>query len=286
MGRGGGGDGLSFSLNWHTSREPLSRPTSIGGEPLSGQTIPREDFRDWINHLRLDAKFRWPPFRAYYRYRSHKYARREPVLGLLRFLADPARASLDIGANLGLHTYLLARHSRTVHAFEPNPIPLRILRKVADKNVEVHPMAVSDRTGEADLTVWKSRKGWTSNGAHLDSRETDHRTVTLKVPCTRLDDLVCGDIGFIKIDVEGHELAVLKGAEHTIHRHRPNVVLENEFVHVGEKMQDVFDLMAGYDYDAFAVFKGVLRNVNGVPAIDFRAGPPLMPKDFVFLPRR
>ena len=107
-------------------------------------TLPRENLRDLINDFRLDVKFRYVPFRGYYRHRSYKYMRRiDPEMGLLKFIVDPKRICLDVGANLGLFTYFLSRYSPHVYAFEPNPIPLRILRYVADKNITVLQMAVT-----------------------------------------------------------------------------------------------------------------------------------------------
>src|SRR3990172_8953474 len=136
---------------------------------MTPPAIPREDFRDILNEFRLDLKFRWVPFRAYYRLRAFKYMHFiDPEMGLLRFLVDPRRISIDVGANLGLFTYFLARASRQVHAFEPNPIPFRILARVADSNVIARQMAITDRSADVRLIVPKGRRGWSSNGAGLD----------------------------------------------------------------------------------------------------------------------
>ena len=151
-------------------------------------TLPRENLRDLINDFRLDVKFRYVPFRGYYRHRSYKYMRRiDPEMGLLKFIVNPKRICLDVGANLGLFTYFLSRYSPHVYAFEPNPIPLRILRYVADKNVTVLQMALSNKTGEAELVVPKGRKGWSSNGASIEYDEGEGHVV--KVPGSRIDDL-------------------------------------------------------------------------------------------------
>lgn len=138
---------------------------------LSPRQLPRETLRDVINDIRPDFKFRYVPFRGYYRYRSHKYMTRiDPEMGILKFIVDPARISLDMGANLGLFTYFLSRYCPHVHAFEPNPIPFRILGSVADKNVTLYQMALTDHTDKVELVVPKGGKGWSSNGASLDHR--------------------------------------------------------------------------------------------------------------------
>ena len=118
---------------------------------MKAAALPKETFRDWLNEFRQDLKFRYIPFRGYYRLRAYKYMlRMNPEMGLLRFLSDPLKDSLDIGANLGLFTYFLSRHSRHVYAFEPNPYPLRTLRSVVDANVTILPIAISNHSGEAE----------------------------------------------------------------------------------------------------------------------------------------
>lgn len=254
--------------------------------------LPRQGTRDFINQLRLDIKFRYLPFRAYYRLRSLKYMYfKDPELRLLRFLVDPRRTSFDVGANLGLVTYLLARLSAEVHAFEPNPLPLRILRSVADGNVRVHQMALSDRTGEAELVVPRSGKGWSSNGARIN-RTAGDQAIIVKVPCACIDDLGYRDIGFIKIDVEGHERQVLLGARQTLARDRPNLLIENEFAHLGEDVHEVFSLLAELDYQGLALIGGTLRPISDfsvrrdqIEAAARGPGTGRYVKNFVFVPR-
>jgi hypothetical protein len=82
--------------------------------------LPNKNFRDAINTLRMDCKFRYVPFRGYYRYRSYKYRTRKSLeMGLLQFLCSADKSSIDVGANLGLYTYYLSRFSKVVYAFEP-----------------------------------------------------------------------------------------------------------------------------------------------------------------------
>ena len=252
-------------------------------------TLPRENFRDLVNDIRLDIKFRYVPFRGYYRHRSHKYMRKiDPEMGLLKFIVDPKRICLDVGANLGLFTYFLSRYSPHVYAFEPNPIPLRVLRYVADKNVTVLQMALSDKTGEAELVVPKGRKGWSSNGASIEYDEGEGRVV--KVPGSRIDDLDYKDIGFIKIDVEGHEKSVLEGAQETLARDRPNLFVENEFTHAGAGVTEVFDMMKALDYDGFALIDGVFSNISRLSLEEHqinaeRGSQGSYVKNFIFIPK-
>jgi FkbM family methyltransferase len=254
--------------------------------------LPRENFRDVINDIRLDFKFRYVPFRGYYRFRSHKYMRKiDPEMGLLKFIVDPKRICLDVGANLGLFTYFLSRYAPHVYAFEPNPIPLRILRSVADKNVTVREMALSDQTGIAELVVPRGRKGWSNNGASVERAQSENARI-VKVPSSRIDDLDYKDIGFIKIDVEGHEKSVLDGARETLARDRPNLFVENEFAHAGSGVSEVFDLMKSLDYDGFALIDGVLSNISRLSLEAHQINPrsgngdaSRYVKNFIFIPK-
>ena len=224
--------------------------------------LPKETFRDYINELRLDIKYKYIPFRGYYRIRSYRHMyNKAPEMGLLKFIVDPSRNSVDVGASLGLFTYFLARYSVHVYAFEPNPLPLRYLRTLVDDNVTVVHGALSDFSGEVELSIRRNRRGWTCSGARI-GESRGGTVLKVKVPCSRLDDLGYSNIGFIKIDVQGHEKAVLTGARRTIERDRPNLFLENEYAVTGEAMMDVFALMRDLDYDGFALIDGVLKNVN------------------------
>lgn len=254
-------------------------------EPL---VLPRRSARDWRNEFWHDVKYRYMPFRAYYRLRAYRYRRwKSPEMGLLPFLTDRAKASLDIGANLGLFTYDLARLSSHVYAFEPNPFPLRVLRSVADANVTVLPIAVSDRSGEAELVVPRTAKGWSNNGASL-AKSGAADAVRLTVACRAIDDLDYRNIGFIKIDIEGHELAALKGMERTLARERPNLFIENERVHAGAGAEDVFDALKALDYRGFALIGGVLKSLAHFSFDAHQARHDTAAKDyvknFIFLP--
>lgn len=254
--------------------------------------LPNQNFRDFINNLVLDIKFRYVPFRGYYRYRSYKYMKYKDLeMGLLQFLCSPAKVSIDIGANLGLYTYYIAQYSSKVYAFEPNPYPYRILQHVIDKNVELEQAAISDTSGKAELVVHRTRKGWSCNGASLAHRKTgDYQNV--EVPCYRLDDLDLGRIGFIKIDTEGHEMSVLSGALKTIETHRPNLYIEIEYSHLQEENPGIFTLFKDLDYDCFFLLDGVLTNISRFSnRVDFKNIAKLAEtnyryiKDFIFLPR-
>lgn len=220
--------------------------------------LPRESIRDYLNELTLNCKFKWLPFRLYSRIRAYRYMlRKDRDMGLLRFLVPADRISLDVGANLGLFTYFLARYSREVYAFEPNPLPYNVLKDIVDRNVIVRQMALSNITGQVELQILRTRKGWTQNGARIDAAAAE-RACLVRVPASRIDDLGLADIGFIKIDVEGHEWAVLEGARNTLARDLPNLFIENEFAHIGARSAQVFRTLQDLGYEGYFLQGGTL----------------------------
>ena len=67
-------------------------------------------------------------------------------------------------------------------------------------------------------------------------------------------------MGFIKIDVEGHETDVLEGARATIRAHRPVLMIENELAHVGDRIGGVFGALTALDYTVLGLKDDVLTD--------------------------
>ncbi len=81
----------------------------------------------------------------------------EPELHLLPFLVDRKRQAIDIGANKGVYTHLLARLVPFVHAFEPNPKMYKVLSRGLPVNARAHEIALSDLSGSGELLVPMSK---------------------------------------------------------------------------------------------------------------------------------
>ena len=219
---------------------------------------------------------------------------------------------LDLGANWGLFTHRLAAAvgpAGRVLAFEPNPLQLESLRRVAARcgNVDVHPVALSDRDGDADLRVplvqHRTRRlrdrpmhAMASIAVPRHRADRPHQAVS-RVAVRRLDDLVGDDVGriaFVKCDVEGHELAVLRGAGAVLRRWTPPLLIEIEQRHQETPVTDVFDLLASYGYDGyvlhgrprpvseFDVWRDQVRHLK--PNALFSAAPDGYLHDFLFVP--
>jgi len=146
------------------------------------------------------------------------------------------RDAIDVGANIGMYSVLMAKSlpGRRVLAIEPTPGALNNLRKnlalnaVADR-VQVYAGAASDRAGSADIKVVAGREEYSSLGELSHPSIVGAAFESIQVPMASIDMLVRDaglSPGFIKIDVEGMEHVVLRGARETLAHHRPIVLAE------------------------------------------------------------
>ncbi len=169
---------------------------------------------------------------------------------------------LDVGAHFGYFTKEFACiHDGTchVHAFEPMSYNLSILRIVTAGlgNVAIHPVALSDATGTSNLTIPVKKQGKIGPGLAHFGEEPDRDYIVQPVETARLDDIAgkCGlsRVDFIKIDVEGAELPVFKGAHSIISQYRPVIFAE---VHeaftqrIGYRPEELFAYLAQFGYSA------------------------------------
>ena len=200
-----------------------------------------------------------PPL--YYAIRARReHHRGEAELRMLPFLVDPTRIAVDAGANKGVYTYWLERLASHVHAFEPNPKMLRVLDASVGAKATVHHAALSDQAGQFALRIPKTGKGRYSNqGASLNHAKVGDSYGEMMVKTQRLDDLDLGDIGFIKIDVEGHEMAVLDGARATIERCRPTLLIEMEQRHTKRPIEDDIKRVTDLGYRMLWLHRGRLN---------------------------
>ena len=226
------------------------------------EDLPILTFKDRLNRLKQNIKYKYLPFRLYHRIRCYKYANyRNPELKLIASLVNKNQISLDVGANLGLFTHFMSKSSKHVFAFEPNPYPLENLKGLVDRNVTILPIALGSNDGPVKIRIPHHRKGWSSNGASLASKSEESGKL-INIQCRKLDSLDIDNVGLIKIDVEGFEIEVLKGAKETILKNKPTMIIENEAVHVNDT-NELFIIMNDLGYDKYICNpKGQLEKIN------------------------
>lgn len=152
----------------------------------------------------------------------------EIELHLLGALCALDRDSIDVGAHDGCYVHFLRKLSRHVYAFEPIPWMATDLIQKFPQRVTVRPEALSRADGIATLHMpivnGQSVPGCSTISDAASAVYPGARDIT--VPVRTLDGVYGGDAGFIKIDVEGHEIEVLEGARETIARSRPIFLIE------------------------------------------------------------
>lgn len=147
------------------------------------------------------------------------------VTDVFEALAPGAAVVYDIGTNWGYFTALLLSNpafSGSIHGFEIAPRTFRDYARMIDQGgfaerVTCHAHGLSDRDGAAAIR----------EGAHTGLTRIVEGNGNASVPVRRLDDLDLPPPDLIKMDVEGHETAVLRGARQLLETARPVVVLES-----------------------------------------------------------
>ncbi len=221
------------------------------------------------------------PKKLYARYRAWRDMRRyEPELRMLASLVDPNRNAIDGGAHRGTYCFFLSRLCKEVYAFEPNPIVREYLAKVVAKNVKVSDAALSNEAGEATFTVPKAEKGgYRNTDGTLEAGVYQADALSFKVPIVRLDDLNLRDIGFMKLDVEGHELAAIEGAKEIIKRDRPVLLVELMVRLSGKPIAESVAAIEAYGYRCMAMLGFRLLDYR---VLDSEMAKPHQPDDPAF----
>lgn len=192
--------------------------------------------------------------RLYWRFRGWRRGDEEPELAVLPLLCSRSRLAVDVGANYGMYVARLVGLSQRCVVFEPIPRLAAMLRRGFGAAVDVRETALSDHRGSAVLRVPDLNTGYaTLSSANALSAMQTVRVDELQVATSRLDDEALTDVGFIKIDVEGHEEAVLRGAVELLRRDRPNLLVEVEDRHNPGAVARVVNWMSTLDFAAFVI---------------------------------
>lgn len=158
-------------------------------------------------------------------------------------LAQRSGICFDIGANVGQYTLLFARYSRRVYSFEPLPRNIRYLSETLEsnniRNAVIVPMAVSDTT---KLSYFK--EGANCALGRLDSSEG---LPVVSVSCDDFASFFHVVPSLMKIDVEGGEMAVLRGAKKLLLEHKPSVLLST---HGSELREECLRFLRKLDYQS------------------------------------
>ena len=172
----------------------------------------------------------------------------------------------DVGAHAGQYTKLLARAASEgcVYAFEPASYARSILRTALWlhrlSNVVVLPIALGSEARLDTLTIPLKGTGSVGFGlSHLGAPSERWHAIAQEIVAVTTIDCVVATLGldrldFIKADIEGWELRLLHGAENTLTRFRPRLLLELDaaaLARAGDRLDDAFAFLTAHQYRAF-----------------------------------
>ena len=229
-------------------------------------------------------------------YRSHKS---EIEMHLLPLLCCNNKISLDIGGAHGSYTANLYDKSLKVITFEPIPENINWINnmiKFTGINAIVQKFALSDHSGNTILQMVDKSFGFSTIEKENDLSKHNTNLSSINVEIRKLDDLLLDNIGFIKIDVEGHELSVLNGGMRTITSYLPNMLIEIEERHKKDSVITCVQTLEKLGYSCYFVFNNKIfpfsefnfdfhqKEENIINCLDFSIeNKPIYINNFIFI---
>jgi FkbM family methyltransferase len=217
-------------------------------------------------------------------------------------LIRPGMVVMDVGASTGTFStrmlQLVGRKGR-VYAIEAHPDNQPALELIAEHNRQFTYFLVgaSDREGVGTLVTPVHDRTPHRGLSSFQSTLRGNGAAAVEVPLRRIDDLISRErtpVAFVKIDVEGHELAVLVGARRMLES-RPTMLIEIEQRHHSSPIASIFADLREIGYDGWALFEYGLRPIESFDVRRdqerFLTGgfqdemPRSYVNDFLFLPR-
>ena len=188
----------------------------------------------------------------------------EPEICILEDLVSQECASIDIGVYRGIYSYHLLKYSEFVYSFEANSLLMDKIKKSFKNinNIKIENLAISSSSGTTELKIpfrdekveydyeQKYQLGIASIHSANDLDNLSYHSINVKK--ITLDQYYFKHkIGFIKIDVEGHELDIIRGAKNLLERDKPNLLVEIEERHTGIPPQLVISEIKSFGYECY-----------------------------------
>jgi FkbM family methyltransferase len=216
----------------------------------------------------------------------------ENELIILEKIINKNLDSVDVGVYRGVYSYKLSQISKHVHAFEPNPLIYPYLKKNLKKiinNISLYNIAASDCKGIASLKIPNRFNTLNKNdyeemyklGAstiHKKNKLNNEAYISKEVGKNKLDNVLKNKkIGFIKIDVEGHEKNVIIGASKIIKKNKPVLLVEIEEKHTQNKVVNIINFINTFGYKSYFLDKKELIEIKKNTNFGLK-------NNFIFLP--
>lgn len=183
---------------------------------------------------------------------------KESEIFLIPEILDSESVFFDVGANVGIYSYLASKYilPENIHAFEPMPNYFESLKKLFSKS-HVRNIALSNTSGVFDLKIpaIKGKKFTARATLNTQFKEDDEdANASMIIPVkTQTLDAYCLEnslnrLDLIKIDVEGHESSVLEGGKNTIMRFKPTLIVEIEQRHHQDNIAGTINYVCDLGY--------------------------------------
>ena len=176
---------------------------------------------------------------------SHEYE----LFSVQQFL-KLKRRFIDIGANRGMYSFFYSNHFQYVECFEPIKEITNKLAYLNKKNISIHNIGLSNKNESKTLYIPYINNSLATPLASINKPlKSDYQE--RKIDLQTLDYFNFKEVDFIKIDVEGNELNVIKGAIKTIQRWNPILLIEIEQRHNIQNIDSVFNFIQSLGYLGF-----------------------------------
>ncbi|MDP2083225.1 FkbM family methyltransferase [Pseudotabrizicola sp.] len=176
---------------------------------------------------------------------------------------DRSGQAIDVGANIGNHSLFFARHFPSVVSLEPHPRTFRLLACNADLVPNVIALNLGASSAETEISVAQDLLNLGATSVRPSDRPVGlgSKPVTLKlVPIDIIPEVAAAQrVSFIKLDIEGHEEAALRGAEKTLRRHGPIVAMEILPEDINEGSTPSIELLRNLGYTNFIASRPATR---------------------------
>lgn len=212
-------------------------------------------------HVRRISPRTWFFFKAL----RYKFYNGEPEIWLARHCLTKGTLAIDIGSSIGLFSRELAKDAKRVVAFEANARVAEFAKLVAAPNVAVEAVALSSADGEMTLRIPVNRRENTVDDLGTVEQRSmlqADAVVTQTINAKKLDNYGFADCGFIKVDVEGHEEAILEGASALIESCRPILMIELDDRFNRGIADRVHEHLGALGYTAFEFRNGCLHPLD------------------------
>ena len=240
----------------------------------------------FVSHsLRAVSPSLWQQIK-YRQYLTATWGERE--IHIIHRFVDPTRAALDIGVHLGMYTRHLAKFAKQVIGFEANPDSAKFAKRSLRGLATIEWVALSSERGSGYLRIpIEGGNGGEEALGTVSQQNTlgGMRYHSIVVPMKTLDEFDLPPIGFVKIDVEGHEEAVVAGAELLLKRDRPACMIEIEERHNPNCLTRLVKRFEEQEYRVMFYDGSILRSIAEFdPNTHQISGNRMYINNFIFIP--